>query len=229
MSSQASAISSASLEYPALLAVRGLPPTNGVVERVDAGECRLRSVVHFELGTSVGFMFGPEGAELELRGKVVERTRSGPRFTYRIALEPPADGQALGEAIERWRERDVWPALEPQTPKGLVREARRVPTQFPIEYRIEGEDLPVEARASDLSVGGLSLSSKHALIESMLVNLRFALPANGTEIRARARVIWHRVTGPGLFAYGLAFCEMTPETRAGIEEYVAAIRAARHR
>ena len=115
----------------------------------------------------------------------------------------------------------------------------RVRTQFPMSFSHFGEEFK-SARASDISVGGFSMSADELLSEGSPIDVRFTLPADVLELledeaerkpfpeyRLRACVIWRRVIGHGLFAYGLAFDALEGPARADVARYVAAMRIAK--
>jgi hypothetical protein len=237
---------SGSMEYPVLLHARGLSPINVVVEDLAPDTCRLRAVALFDVGTALAFEFGPKGGIVRLRGRVAERKGNGPRFTYRVHLDAnePVDADALTAAIEQWRRhRELWPEVTSETykPEGLRRAGLRVATQFRIAFRTEGDDEVADARAADLSHGGLSMSCDQLLVEGALLHLRFTLPTDAVEaasddaestlpfeeMAVRARVVWRRILGPGLVTHGLAFCGLDAATRSEIQRYVDGLRKAR--
>jgi PilZ domain len=224
-----------SLEYPALLHVRGRSSARAVLEQLDPTACRLRSVLLFDVGSALAFDFGTADNAIRLSGRVAERNGNGPRFSYRLTLDAlPVDVEELMIAISRWRRESASGNREvagPAAGDGLARVQTRVATQFRIAFRTRlGEEVS-DARAGDLSTGGLSLSCKESLVEGRLLYLRFTLPPDGaaapdrasqpfSEMEVQARVIWRRSVGSGIFVYGLGFVEIDAANRAEIKRYV---------
>jgi hypothetical protein len=212
-----------------------------VLEQINTTACRLRSVVLLDVGAALAFDFGTAGTAFRLSGRVAERNGNGPRFSYRVTLDTlPVDVAELRIAIAQWRQESASgssQAPEASAGDGLVRVQTRVATQFPVAFRTrEGEEVS-DARAGDLSTGGLSLSCKESLVEGRLLYLRFTLPPDGataadgaprpfSEMQISARIIWRRSVGSGIFGYGLGFFELDAAHRAEIKRYVDAVRSA---
>jgi PilZ domain len=240
MHSRTPAGEAGSLEYPALLHVRGRSPVKAVLEQLNPTACRLRSVLLFDVGSALAFDFGAAGKAIRLSGRVAERNGNGPRFSYRVTLDAlPVDVEELTIAISQWRRAGASAnreAAEAAAADGLARVQTRVATQFRVAFRTrEGEEVS-DGRAGDLSTGGLSLSCKERLAEGRLLYLRFTLPPEGavtadgapqpfSEMEVQARIIWQRSLGSGIFAYGVGFLEIDAANRAEIKRYVEGVRS----
>lgn len=229
-----------SLECPATVRARGVS-ANAIVEHITASACRLRTVVQFEVNAELAFDFGMPGHTVSLRGRVAGRVSAGPRFIYRLALEPmDADrADALLNALDEWHlHQDLANVTERSVDAGdaLTRLHKRVPTQFPVSFRLPQEG-PKEGRASDISNGGLSISCAEPLIDGMKIELEFTPPSDVlafvpetvsnrpfASVSVRARVAWHRVVGHKYYTYGLAFVELTDTARHEIARYVQAMQ-----
>ncbi len=73
----------------------------------------------------------------------------------------------------------------------LIRERRRyfrVPVDFPVELSF-GDGVMIEAKVTNLSEGGISVRSPHALSKAP-VKVSFFLPGTKTKIEAKAEVSW---------------------------------------
>ena len=233
------------LECPATVRAPGIAAANAIVEHVTVSACRLRSVVHFELGTALSFDFGVPGRSVPLRGRVTGRVAAGPRFIYRLALEKldVERAEALARAVADWyRHQEIASVHERASShdEALTRAHRRVPTQFPVSFRLPNEE-PKDGRASDISSGGLSISCSEPLVDGMTVELDFTPPSDVlayvpesvsnrpfSAVGVRARVVWHRVVGCEYYSYGLAFVELSDTARHEIARYVQAMQYYKH-
>lgn len=255
-----------SLEFPTTVSTRGIAPANCVIEHLTATECRFRTVVLFEFGEVVEFPFQASSGERAIaRGTVVARGQSGPRFIYRVRL----DKMSIKEVDELARTMNANYQRQAQartnetairnlpTTERLTRSTVRVVSQFPIIYRTPSEDYR-QARAGDVSAGGLLMICNEALVEGEPIELKFTLPSDilaaypeetvvldvrkgiATPIRSDqrrafqemiigARVVNHRPLGNSTYAYGLAFTCIDGFQHEEIARYTHAVQRARNR
>lgn len=251
-----------SLELRTTIASHGTS-ANAMVEQVTGNQCRLRSVVMLDMNELVSFDVAVPGKPpMSIHGHVTSRARSGPRFIYTIALDRMStnDVAELGRSLtESNRDRpttrlckiDSFKDLP--TPHGLMRAKIRSAAEFPLTFRTAKEAYKT-ATADNVSTGGLLITSQDALVEGMLLELRFTLPddvldvypeetavvdlrnpcqrkmvksrlrAPFSEIVVQARVTRHQPLASGGCQYGLAFMPMPKETREEIARYVDAVR-----
>jgi hypothetical protein len=207
----------------------------------------------------------PGQAAIRARGRVVSRTQSGPRFIYRIVLDRmngrETDELARALAILHRKPLPARPLAQLgtiPTTDGLVRSSIRASAEFPIVYRTAHEDGRV-ATASDVSTGGMLMTSGDALLNGMPLEVRFTLPSGVlhiypeetavldlrdrairnsvpsalrkpfTEMTIRARVVTHKPMPGGGCTYGLAFSDLDETSRDQIARYVHAIQLAKRR
>jgi hypothetical protein len=256
-----------SLEFSTTVSARGIAPANAVIEHLTAAGCRFRTVVLFDIGETVEFTFGPRPERRSFaRGTIAARTQKGPRFVYRMHLDRMSAKEidALARTIAEGQ-RSQAAALAHQheralrhlpTTERLTRSTFRVVAQFPIAYRTPKSAFR-EAKANDISVGGMLMVCAEALVEGEPMELRFTLPSDvlkvipeetvsidlhqGTvttmnsprhpfaEIVAGARVVNHREVGNGHFVYGLAFTCIDGNQSEEIARYTHAVQRARNR
>jgi len=143
------------------------------------------------------------------------------------------------------------------TTERLTRATVRVVSQFPIIYRTPKEDYR-QARAGDISAGGLLMICGEALVEGEPVELKFRLPCDvlavypeetalldfrkgtATPLRADqrrpfqemtigARVVNHRPLGNRTYAYGLAFTCIDGFQQEELARYTHAVQRVRNR
>lgn len=98
----------------------------------------------------------------------------------------------------------------------------RHPSDIPIEYQVDeqAESVAGQEHLHDISAGGLSFTSTHALVAGSLITIRISnvVPA----FVARARVAWCRSEGDS-FVVGVAFTESSDLFRARMVEQVCHI------
>ena len=255
-----------SLEFPTTVSTRGIAPANCVIEHLTAAECRFRTVVLFEYGDVVEFPFSAAGGQRAIaRGTVVARTQSGPRFIYRVRLDKmsPQEVDELARTMNANYQRQAQARSNEAairklpTTERLTRTTVRVVTQFAIIYRTPKEEYR-QARAGDVSAGGLLMICNEALVEGEPVELKFTLPSDvletypeetvaldvrkGTATSLRndqrrpfqemivgARVVNHRPLGNRTYAYGLAFTCIDGFQHEEIARYTHALQRARNR
>ncbi len=249
----------ASLEYRTTLSAPGTASANAVIERLDGERCRLRSVVMFDLHARLEFEVRIPGREpATVSGRVVDRRRNGARFVYELELAPgcaPA-GAAPPSSASRLRPLSTLEGL-PEA-HGLMRARPRADAPFLLQYRSAREGFR-NARAGNVSTGGLLMTSSDVLVAGMVLELQFVFPAGVlgaypeettvvdlrnvfkrkrvpsklrrpfAEIVVQARVERYEPLGEGEYRYGLSFLSMSRETRQEIARYVDAVRHANKR
>ena len=98
----------------------------------------------------------------------------------------------------------------------------RHPSDIPIEYQVDEQvdSVAGQEHLQDISAGGLSFTSTHALVAGSLITIRInnVVPA----FVARARVAWCRSEGDS-FVIGVAFTESSDLFRARMVEQVCHI------
>jgi hypothetical protein len=231
-----------------------------------SAECRFRTVVLFEFGEVVEFPFSASsGQRAVARGTVVARGQSGPRFIYRVRLDKmtPKEVDDLARTMNANYQRQAQARQNEAairnlpTTERLTRSTVRVVTQFPIIYRTPKEDYR-QARAGDVSAGGMLMICSEALVEGEPVELKFTLPCEvlaaypeetmvldvrkGTATPLRqdqrrpfqemvigARVVNHRPLGNKTYAYGLAFTCIDGFQQEELARYTHAVQRARNR
>ena len=110
----------------------------------------------------------------------------------------------------------------------------RHPSDIPIEYQADEHAESVsQEHLHDISAGGLSFTSAHALTAGSLINIRISNVE--PDFVARAQVVWCRSEGDS-FVIGVAFTESSDLFRARrveqvchIEQYKAEVLAAEGR
>lgn len=255
-----------SLEFPTTVSTRGIAPANCVIEHLTATECRFRTVVLFEFGEVVEFPFEASGGQRAVaRGTVVARGQSGPRFIYRVRLDKMSTKEVdeLARTMNANYQRQAQARSHEAsirnlpTTERLTRSTVRVVSQFPIIYRTPKEEYR-QARAGDVSAGGLLMICNEALVEGEPIELKFTLPSDvlaaypeetaildmrkGTatplrsdqrrafeEMTIGARVVNHRPLGNNTYAYGLAFTCIDGNQHEEIARYTHAVQRARNR
>lgn len=256
-----------SLEFATTVSSRGIAPANAIIERLSASECRLRTVVFFETSDVVEFRFGlPPAEKVYVRGTVVARTSKGPRFVYDLRLDRMS-AKEIDELARRVAEcqRRMAAARSHEetinklpTTEQLIRSSVRVMATFPLQYRTPKAPAK-QAKAGDVSMGGLLMTCSEILVPGTPVELRFTLPCDalaaypeetavidlkkGTvaplrggdqrrpfeEMVLGARVVAHRPLGNGMHAFGLAFTSINGYQREELARYTNAVQRARNR
>jgi serine/threonine protein kinase len=111
------------------------------------------------------------------------------------------------------------PAADPR------RKMPRAPYVTPVSLAVTAGT--VDGRTEDISEGGLLVISRQACEPNQRAKVRFASPIEGRVVTCEAHVRWVRAAPPevanGARAIGLEFIEASPEIRASIARYVAAM------
>jgi serine/threonine-protein kinase len=119
------------------------------------------------------------------------------------------------------------PKFAPATPPAADprRKVPRAPYVTPVSLAVGGGT--VDGRSEDISEGGLLVITRQACEANQRAKVRFASPIEGRVVTCDAHVRWVRAAPPevanGARAIGLEFIEPTPEVRASIARYVAAM------
>lgn len=254
-----------SLEFPTMVSARGIAPANAVVEHLNTAECRFRTVVFFDHHDVVEFAIGGEAERpIFVRGTVTSRANNGPRFVYRLRLDRMSAKEIdeLARRVAGIQQRQAVARREeavrnlPVTDR-LTRASHRVTTQFPIAFRTPKHEMR-QAKAGDVSAGGLLMISSDSLSIGEPIELRFTLPSHVlnvypeetvaidlrnarvsvprndqrrkfAEMTIGARVVACREVGGGSFAYGIAFSSIDGFQREEIARYTNAVQRSRNR
>jgi CheY-like chemotaxis protein len=102
----------------------------------------------------------------------------------------------------------------------LKRERRRsfrVPVQLPVKLRVEN-DAEMEGILLDLSEDGLDVLAAQPLCPAAMVNARFILPDQNTEIDVRGEVAWANPNGES----GVRYTDVPDTLRQSLREWVVA-------
>jgi serine/threonine protein kinase len=105
------------------------------------------------------------------------------------------------------------------------RKMPRAPYVTPVSVVVGGGT--VDGRTEDISEGGLLVITRQACEANQRAKVRFASPIEGRVVTCEAHVRWVRAAPPevanGARAIGLEFIDASPEIRASIARYVAAM------
>jgi len=111
------------------------------------------------------------------------------------------------------------PSVDPR------RKVPRAPYVTPVSLAVAGGT--VDGRTEDISEGGLLVITRQACEANQRAKVRFASPIEGRVVTCDAHVRWVRAAPPevanGARAIGVEFIEPSPEIRASIARYVAAM------
>jgi CheY-like chemotaxis protein len=102
----------------------------------------------------------------------------------------------------------------------LKRERRRsfrVPVQLPVKLRVEN-NAEMEGILLDLSEDGLDVLAAQPLCPAAMVNARFILPDQNTEIDVRGEVAWANPNGES----GVRYTDVPDNLRQSLREWVVA-------
>ncbi len=99
---------------------------------------------------------------------------------------------------------------------------------IPVSYSIlEAEGSRHEARAVDLSAGGLRIAGGIEVPQGSNIELRFNLSSTQREILAQGRVIMSFFNGAEQrYEQGVAFAQIAQDDQTVIDEYVRAVARA---
>lgn len=216
--------------------------------------CRFRSLVLIDRGRAVTFEWRRlTGAVLLLKGTVVSRRSSTapPGFEYGLRFQnlPAVQLEAIARDVTEMQRRTAVVRAEQKnapaetaSPEDRRRTAFRASVTFPVRYRREGRATALDAKATDLSAGGLCLISEMPLARGQLVSLTFRLPDDVLnvydpadvqkrkpfeETTLRARVV-RRLPGTA-GSHGIEFLELDPHTREDLARFIHAVQLKRLR
>lgn len=223
--------------FPTVVRARGIAPANAFIDAMSDAECVIRCVVLLDTDASIEFdAKRADGTAYVVRGKIRSRVAVPPRFEYTVDLE-----------------RSIPVVADPKEPVEGARRTLRLDVEFGLQYRTLKEGFR-NAKARNVSTGGLLMTCREALVESMLLELHFVLPSHVLnvyperstvlDIRAGfkrksvpsklrkpfedvvvpARVVRHHPVGEGQFAYGVSFFNMDRKAREEIARFVEAVR-----
>lgn len=100
------------------------------------------------------------------------------------------------------------------------RRFERVDVEFPVRVQAPSR---TDARAEELSPGGLRLVVEEDFTHAVHVSLRFELPDTDQAVSALADIRWHEKKGSRAeprWVYGLQFAELDDEHSSAIESFV---------
>jgi len=222
----------ASLEYETTVSARGIAPANAVVEQIDGTQCRLRTVVLFDVGETIEFSLRSRGrGEVIVRGTVAAYEIKVHRFVYVMRLDRMSASEIAAlrkvidalDALDRFAEADVT-ELPPAAIEDLIRTCARIPVDFAITFRTPAVDFK-PAKAVDLSRSGLLMSCDEVLAPGAPLEVRFTLPGRkAKEVTFAARVVTRQEPRKGSFLYGLAVTHIDDQERGLLDGYVNAAR-----
>ncbi|MGZ3497603.1 MAG: PilZ domain-containing protein [Vulcanimicrobiaceae bacterium] len=243
------------VDEPVELHVAGIDSTiKARVVDLSTDGCRFRCLVLVDRGRAVTFTWKrPAGASLELKGVVTSRRASveRPGFEYGLRFDglPDVQREALARDITEMQRRSAVVRAEQKTatpdaasPEDRRRTAFRASVTFPVRYRHEGRSVPIDAKATDLSAGGLCLISELPLAPGQLIALTFRLPDDVLsvydpadarrrkpfeEATLRARVV-RRLPGTTA-SHGIEFRDVDPHTREELARFIHAVQLKRLR
>jgi len=195
--------SKGSLESPTIVRARGMAPANAIIEELTASQCRLRSVVFYDINAIVEFEADlPGRSTATISGHVASRVSAPPRFTYCVALDrvkphiaPDVPNDPAPERSSRLRSLDSIKELP--SSDGLTRTSQRLPTEFEMQYRTVSEGFK-NAKGTNISTGGMLMTCRDALVDGMLLELHFALPSEVLRVypeRTRVFDVKHLLSG----------------------------------
>lgn len=253
------------VEVAVTLEIGGMRMTaNATVVNLSITGCRLRAWIVLERGARVSFLWPGAPQELRLQGRVIARTASkrGAAYEYGVVFEQMSaqDSDALGRIMAEAQRRNALQRAEATRPVGGVapaaplnrRNSYRARADFDIALRFDDRPGLVEAKATDISSGGLRAVTEKPLTEGDLVTVRFRLPNDilsvyppGTleevvitpfgprtrrrqhrrpfeEMSIRSRVASRLKDWHDRPAYGISFVELDAYTREEILRFIHA-------
>lgn len=206
-----------SLESPTMVATPGSPAVMAIIEELDAAHCRMRSVNPFEIGAVVEFSAVIHGtAPIPLRGAIASRSQAGPRFIYTLDLEAnAAAAAAIERAVEIARTRAVHTAPDVQTNNGLTRASVRIPVDFPLRFTTPGGSVH-DARATNISTGGILMNSTEPLSVGASLELHFLL--GDVPVSVKGRIVAHQDASPN---YNIAFFDVRELVKETLARFIS--------
>ena len=111
---------------------------------------------------------------------------------------------------------------------GRVKQELRVDTRVPIRILVEYEDLDdfLSDYSSNVSLGGMFVSTDEPLDIGTRFRLRFRIPERPKAVETYGEVRWVNAPGDPLNSgMGIAFDELTPMDKRAVEEWLRASEA----
>ena len=255
------------VDLPVQIDVRGIRlPVNATIVDISVSGCRLRSWIALERGVTVAFDWPRPTLRLRLAGSIVARRPSaqGEAFEYGVTFTGllPSEADAMQreileaqrrEAFNRAQREAEMRAAQPGTSNR--RTAYRANVAFPLEITyVDRPEKPIEVTASDISAGGLRISSDREFVPADEIVVRFRLPEHVLrvypatvedetvmtpfgprrrshnrrrpfeEMRVRSRIASRLADVDGMPAYGVAFVELDAYTREEIARFIHAVQ-----
>jgi hypothetical protein len=219
-----------SLEYETTVSARGIAPANAVVEQIDGTQCRLRTVVLFDVGETIEFALrSSHRDEVTVRGTVASLEIKGHRFAYVMRLDKMSANEiaALRKVLDAFDALDDFAdraegEVPPAAIDHLMRNCARIPADFDITFRTPAFDFK-PAKAVDISRSGLLISCAEVLVPGVPLEIRFTLPGRrAKEVTLAARVVTRQEPVRGTFLYGLALTCVSDRDGGLLDGFVTA-------
>jgi hypothetical protein len=218
-----------SLESPTIVRARGHAPANAIIEELNEKECRIRTVVLYEVNAILEFDATiAECTPISVRGHVTSRESVPPRYRYSLAVD-------RAKPIDTENQPPPGVGSIEELPSGLARRSPRFPVRFALQYRTVSEGFKA-AKCANISTGGMLIVCREPLERGRLLEVQFALPDDvlvrmAPSARRRpfrdmlvtARVAFHEPIQDGLYKCGLKFTGLKKEQREDIARYVQAL------
>jgi hypothetical protein len=201
-----------------MVSANGAAPVMGIIESLDPRACRLRSINPFNVGDMLAFDFVTRGArKLPLMGKVLACTQNDARRVYTVVLHDADEDSVIASLDAASRHAAEHQVREIPTGNGLTRASARIPVDIPVQYSLAG-GVPRDARATNVSAGGMLMNSTDEIAVGSTLELRFHLPGGAYDIAVHARVVAHQQKSPN---YNMAFFGIPPEIKEQLESFVS--------
>ena len=214
-----------SLEFPVMLHATGKSPVMGIIEALTTAECRMRSLVAFEVGGRLEFeLIVHGGAHAKLAGIVSEVRDALPRHHYKLRLAelPVSEREALTLVIAELHSRASGGHAVHSSSGPLARASVRAPVDFVVRFAVEGGGQGT-GHAANISVGGMLMYSEATLAVGATLELTFNLEFGGArrDVVTSARIVAHQKRPDGRWQYHIAFFNVDPGMREHVAAYVA--------
>lgn len=255
------------VDLPVQVDVRGIRlPMNATIVDISVSGCRLRSWVALERGVTVAFDWPRPALKLRLAGSIVARRpcAEGGAFEYGLTFTGllPSESDALQREILEAQRREAFNRAQREADMHTAqagtsnrRTAYRANVEFPLEVTyVDRPEKPIPVTASDISAGGLRISSQREFAANDEIVVRFRLPGHVLrvypekiedeivmtpfgprrrsrnqrrpfeEMRIRSRIASRLADVDGMPAYGVAFVEVEAYTREEIARFIHAVQ-----
>lgn len=169
--------------------VKAQPDFAGTLVDISESGCRLRAAFSLNIGTELSFEWSRFGKPpLRLVGRVMTRRRTQARTLYDYGIAFATVSEATKDAIisetmelqrrEALRNAPTESSIAQQVADklGTKRSAYRAKVTFEVSYLLPGRPGKRNATASDLSLGGLRLTTDEKLPEGTVIDFQFRLP-----------------------------------------------------